>query len=151
MLWSINDERQDALYVELPYFETLEPFVYEDGGTYVDTDATFVHNITHTWNHGIGETIMALLGAGLELTMFVEHDSVPWEALPGQMVEDDNEEWRLRENPGRLAASLHPAGDEATGDQAAMTRGRPARRRWRGARLSSAPARWLRSGRRRRG
>jgi SAM-dependent methyltransferase len=106
MLWSINDLRPDALYVELPYFETVEPYVYEDAGSYVDTDTTFEHNITHTWNHGIGETITALLDAGLELTMFVEHDSVPWNGLPGQMVEDDQEEWRLRENPNRLAASF---------------------------------------------
>ena len=37
--------------------------------------------------------------------MLVEHESVPWNALPGQMVEDDAGEWRLRDEPDRLAAS----------------------------------------------
>ena len=30
-------------------------------------------------------------GVGAHLTMFVEHDSVPWEAPPGQMTESDGE------------------------------------------------------------
>ena len=41
--------------------------------------------MTHEWNHGLGEIVTALLGAGMELTGLVEHDSVPYEALPGQM------------------------------------------------------------------
>jgi hypothetical protein len=49
--------------------------------------------------------ITALLEAGMRLTALVEHDSVPWEALPGQMVVDDAGEWRLSTEPERLAAS----------------------------------------------
>ena len=59
--------------------------VWDEGGTYVETDVVFEHNVTHEWNHGLGEIVTALLDAGLELTALVEHDSVPWEALPGQM------------------------------------------------------------------
>jgi SAM-dependent methyltransferase len=105
MLWAINEVHTDRAAVEFPYFETTEPFVYEDATTYVDSDVTFTHNVTHTWNHGLGETVTALMDAGMTLTMFAEHDSVPWNALPGQMVEDDQEEWRLSDNPNRLAAS----------------------------------------------
>jgi hypothetical protein len=36
--------------------------------------------------------------------MFVEHDSVPWDALPGRMRRDDGE-WRLIEHPERLPLS----------------------------------------------
>ena len=57
------------------------------------------------WNHGLGETVTALLDNGMELTALVEHDSIPWEALPGQMTRDDSGEWRLAERPWRLAAS----------------------------------------------
>jgi hypothetical protein len=53
----------------------------------------------------VGEIITAVLDAGLQLTMFVEHDSVPWEALPGQMVEGDDGEWRLSDRPERLACT----------------------------------------------
>jgi hypothetical protein len=35
-----------------------------------------------------------------------EHDSVPWEALPGLMIKDAHGEWRLSEAPERLAASF---------------------------------------------
>ena len=55
-------------------------------------------------DHGLGEVVTAVLAAGLELTMFVEHDSVPWEALPGRMHRDDGE-WRLIEHPERLPLS----------------------------------------------
>jgi hypothetical protein len=107
-LWALSDTRDDGLLVvEQPYFETAEPIVWDEGGTYVETEVEFVHNVTHEWNHGIGEIVTALLANGLELTMLEEHDSVPWEALPGQMslVPGSNHEWRLTERPERLAHS----------------------------------------------
>jgi hypothetical protein len=48
---------------------------------------------------------MALKAVGMELTSLIEHQSVPWEALPGQMVQDERGEWRLKERPERLAAT----------------------------------------------
>jgi SAM-dependent methyltransferase len=102
MLWSIDERRSDALAVEFPYFTTPEPLVWDEGGTYVSTDVTFQHTVSHSWNHGFGEILTALMAAGLELTMLEEHDSVPWEALPGLMVRDEHEEWHLKERPERL-------------------------------------------------
>jgi SAM-dependent methyltransferase len=108
MLWSLSDTRDDDLIVvEYPYFELPEPMVFDEGGTYVETDVEFTNNVTHEWNHGLGEVVTALLGEGFEITMLEEHDSVPWEALPGQMVrlEDNDNEWRLADRPWRLAHS----------------------------------------------
>jgi SAM-dependent methyltransferase len=106
MLWAMEDGRPDGLLaVEYPYFERDEPSVFDEGGTYVETDVVFTHNTTHEWNHGLGETITALLDAGLELTGLAEHDSVPWEALPGQMEKLGNGEWRLADRPWRLPHS----------------------------------------------
>jgi SAM-dependent methyltransferase len=108
MLWSLADGRgDDLLVVEHPYFETDEPIVWDEGGTYVETDVEFVHNVTHEWNHGIGEIVTALLDNGMQITMLEEHDSVPWEALPGMMsvVPGTNHEWRLTDRPERLAHS----------------------------------------------
>lgn len=86
MLWALADGRADGLLVlEHPYVERAEPTVWDEGGTYVQTDAVFTHARTHEWNHGLGEIVTALLAEGLELTGLVEHDSVPWDALPGQM------------------------------------------------------------------
>lgn len=103
MLWSLADAREDGLLVvEYPYFERPEPNVFDEGGTYVETDAVFEHNLTHEWNHGLAETITALMDAGLELTALAEHDSAPWAALPGMMEQSDDGEWRLADRPWRL-------------------------------------------------
>ena len=105
MLWALADRRPDGLLVvEYPYFETAEALVWDEAGTYVETDVEFVHNVTHSWNHGLGETVTSLLNQGMEITMLEEHDSVPWEALPGQMtlVPGTNHEWQLTDRPARL-------------------------------------------------
>ena len=87
------------------YFERREPSVFTDGGTYVPTDATFEHNTTHEWNHGLGEIVTALLGQGMRITGLTEHDSIPWDGLPGQMEEVEGREFRLADRPWRLAHS----------------------------------------------
>jgi hypothetical protein len=46
--------------------------------------------------------VTALLDEGLELTGLVEHDSVPWDALPGLMEQVEGGEWRLVDRPWRL-------------------------------------------------
>jgi hypothetical protein len=105
VLLAIDETRPDGLLVlDLPYFETEPPVVWTEEGTYVATDAVFRHNTTHSWNHGLGEIVTALNEAGLRLTMLVEHDSVPWQALPGRM-DRDGHEWRLRDRPHRLPLS----------------------------------------------
>jgi len=106
MLWALEDAREDCLLVvEYPYFEREVPIVWDEGGTYVETDVAFEHNVTHEWNHGLGEIVTALLAVGMELTALVEHDSVPWEALPSQMERVGGREWRLIDRPWRLPHS----------------------------------------------
>jgi SAM-dependent methyltransferase len=105
MLWALDEKHTDRLVVDFPYFEHVEPLVFDEPGTYVETDAEFRHATSHSWNHGLGEVVGALLGAGLTLTALVEHDSVPWPALPGQMVRLDDGEWQLTDRPERLAHS----------------------------------------------
>ncbi|HET6707456.1 class I SAM-dependent methyltransferase [Amycolatopsis sp.] len=105
MLWAL-DETADPAVPRYPYFEQAEPLVFDDPGTYVAVDRPLEHTVTHEWNHSLGEIITALLDHGLTLTAFTEHDSVPWDALPGQMVLDEaTGEWRLKDTPSRLAAS----------------------------------------------
>lgn len=103
-LWAIDERRADHLLVPAySYFETEKPLIFDEEGSYVDTDVNFQHNRTASWNHGIGELLTAVLDAGLRITQFVEHRSVPWEALPGAMVNDaPHNEWRLRDDPQLL-------------------------------------------------
>jgi SAM-dependent methyltransferase len=105
MLWSLDDETHDRLVIEYPYFEREEPHVWNEGSTYVATDVTMQNKVTVDWNHGLGEIVTALLDAGLQLRMLVEHDSVPWVALPGQMEATGDDEWRLADRPWRLPHS----------------------------------------------
>nr|WP_269811396.1 class I SAM-dependent methyltransferase [Kineosporia rhizophila] len=105
MLWSIDESHHDKLVIGYPYFERTEPQIFDEGGTYVETDHTFQHTRSAEWNHGLGEIVTALMEAGLQLTMLVEHDSVPWEALPNQMEELPGGEYRLRDRPWRLPHS----------------------------------------------
>jgi SAM-dependent methyltransferase len=106
MLWSLADSRDDGLLVvEYPYFEREEPIIFDEGGTYVATDAVFEHTLTHEWNHGMGEIVTSLFDAGMAITGLTEHETVPWEALPGQMEQIGGGEWRLTDRPWRLAHS----------------------------------------------
>jgi SAM-dependent methyltransferase len=106
VLYSLADGRTDQLLViEYPYFEQVEPLVWDEPGTYVQTDVEFQSTITHEWNRGLGELVTALLDHGMSLTMLVEHDSVPWEALPGQMRKLPGGEWQLADRPERLPHS----------------------------------------------
>jgi SAM-dependent methyltransferase len=103
MMWAMHERGADPLTVAYPYFETVEPLIFTDDGTYVETDHAFTHTVSHSWNHGLGEVVTALLDAGMRLTMLQEHDSVPWQALLEGMVEDEHGEWRLAEHRERLA------------------------------------------------
>jgi SAM-dependent methyltransferase len=106
VLWALEYERPDGLLaLEHAYFEREEPEIFDEPGSYVETDVAFEHNETYEWNHGVGEILTALLDAGLAITRFEEHDSVPWEGLPGQMERIGGGEWRLADRPWRLPHS----------------------------------------------
>jgi SAM-dependent methyltransferase len=106
VLWSLAERDDDLLLIDHPYFETEEPLVWTQGGTYVQTDAVFQSATTHQWNHGLGEIVSALLEAGLELRMLAEHESipVPVASLTGQ-IERAQDGWRLADRPWRLPLS----------------------------------------------
>lgn len=105
MLLALDEDCQDGLMVTQPYFERPEPMVWDDDTTYVATATALKATITHEWNHGLGEVISALLRHGLSLVAIEEHDCIPWEALPGQMVLGEDGEWRLKSQRWRLPLS----------------------------------------------
>ena len=103
MMWAVDETRTDGLTLGYAYFEVEEPFDLEEESTYVESDHQFVNTRQLSWNHGLGETVTALLRRGLEVTGLVEHRSVPWDALPGRMAHDgDLDEWRLIDEADRL-------------------------------------------------
>ncbi len=101
VMWALDYVTPDQLILEYPYFQTDEPIVESWDQTYVETDARMVHSTTHSWNHGLGEIVTALLDHGLRITQLVEHRSVPWEPMPSQMVKR-GAEWVMAQHPERV-------------------------------------------------
>ncbi|MFI5036053.1 MAG: class I SAM-dependent methyltransferase [Acidimicrobiales bacterium] len=105
MLWALSDPRDDGLLVvEYPYFET-DGIRFSQAHSYVEHDEPLASPDIIHFNHGLAQIIRAVMDAGLALTAFDEHDSVPWNAFGDSMEEDDRGEFRMRERPERLAAS----------------------------------------------
>jgi SAM-dependent methyltransferase len=95
MSMAIADNVTDALVVENTYFERKDPLVWNADVTYVPVEdgTVFTANVTHQWNHGLGEIVQAVLDAGMRITGLKEHKSVPWPAIDGRMRELDNGMW----------------------------------------------------------
>ncbi len=104
VLWALDYERTDQQLVLVhPYRETSDPVVDSTEGTYVEVEADLRNVENHSWNHGLGEIVSALLDEGLVLTQLVEHESVPWNPLPeGMMQPGEHGEWTLIDRPERL-------------------------------------------------
>ncbi|KAK5165768.1 uncharacterized protein LTR77_008691 [Saxophila tyrrhenica] len=108
MLWTLDEKVTTHLAIRYPYFETEKPMMFQDDSTYLklaDDWKTFENARTLEWNHGIGEIVQALLEAGMEVMELHEHKSIPWEALPGQMVKLGNCENELKEGRDRIPLS----------------------------------------------
>ncbi len=105
MLWSLCDPRPDGLVtIEYPYFETAGT-VFVEEQSYVEHDGALDSPTIVSFNHSLSEVFNALWAAGLTITLFEEHQSVPWNPLAGEMVEFEPNEFRLRDMPERLAAT----------------------------------------------
>ncbi|KAF2480417.1 methyltransferase domain protein [Neohortaea acidophila] len=104
VLWAMDERVTSALQIGFPYFEREEPMLFDDGTTYVAVEEGKVFEASKAveWNHGLGAIVQALLDVGMLVTGLVEHQSVPWEALPGQMVKLENGEFELKEDKDRL-------------------------------------------------
>ncbi len=105
MLWSLSDPRPDGmLVVEYPYFET-DGVPFSEQYSYVEHDEPLASPDFVHFNHGLAQVITALMEAGMVLTAFDEHDSVPWNALGDAMEEIGQGEFRLRDGAARLPAT----------------------------------------------
>lgn len=102
------DAKGDDAVLRYPYFTQTEPLIFDGAETYVETDAPLADLPSWEWSHGIGEILSAVLDAGLHITAYTEHDSVPYRALDHLMQAhpDHPGEFRLGSHPERLAASF---------------------------------------------
>ena len=63
----------EELVIERSYFQS-GPWLWDEPGTYADLTAPTSHNRTVDWHHPVGDVLSALLGAGLTIELFHEHD-----------------------------------------------------------------------------
>jgi 2-polyprenyl-3-methyl-5-hydroxy-6-metoxy-1,4-benzoquinol methylase len=93
------------------YFRT-EPFRDTDAGTYADVSAPTVHNVAYEWQHPLGEIVTAVCDAGLRVELLHEHPVLVWQDTP-DMVQGDDEMWRLPGEPYPVSFSLRATRDRA--------------------------------------
>ena len=111
MLALADDRSDDLLALEFPYFETAQPMTWHDPVSYVSggEDSPGITAATnHQWNHGLAETVTAVMDAGLALTMIREDRTTGWARLPDAMVDVPalEHEYELRDRPERLPATF---------------------------------------------
>jgi SAM-dependent methyltransferase len=83
------------------------PIRTEDRGDYTSPDAEFEHTRTWEWNHGLGEIVTALVGAGLTLDWLREHTTVAWDLGDrANLVRRADGLWELPDSTLPLSFSL---------------------------------------------
>lgn len=90
LAWALADDEARLAH---SYFEETEPHAEDSPETYTDADRPLANQRTYEWNHGIGETVTALLRHGLRLDWLVEHDWTVWPRFPW-LVRGDEGHWR---------------------------------------------------------
>jgi SAM-dependent methyltransferase len=99
VMWALDQEDPEFLKIEHAYFEGA-PLEWEDEKTYAG-DGVVASPKTFDWNHGIGETLTALIDSGLRIDRVEEYDFCEWQGID-QMVPDGRGHWRLPDRPERL-------------------------------------------------
>lgn len=64
-----------------PYFYPEEPEQSEEHGSYADPEAAFSHP-SYNWGHTLGETVTALISAGLRIEELCEYPSSAYNCFP---------------------------------------------------------------------
>jgi SAM-dependent methyltransferase len=68
--------------IAFAYSRDGEPDVTDDSSDYADESATISNSTAWEWMHPLGETLTALIEAGLTIEYLHEHYEVPWKMFP---------------------------------------------------------------------
>ena len=80
----------------VPYLER-SPLIEDREEDYADPEARLKNMRTHEFVHPLADIIGGLLGAGLRLDMFAEHDAVPWRMF--RCLTERDRMWRWPDRP----------------------------------------------------
>ena len=80
------------------------PLPFANETTYTGDPTIMSHQSTREWIHSLSAVLGGLIDAGLTITMFREHEVLPWRGLPG-LVPASERLWRLPDGAPRMPLS----------------------------------------------
>jgi SAM-dependent methyltransferase len=80
------------------------PLAFADATTYTGDPTVMVNQASRQWIHSLSSILGALIDSGLTITMFREHEVLPWSAP--LLVPDSERLWRLPDGHPRLPLSF---------------------------------------------
>ena len=96
---------EDGQEIAYGYFEEPDRPLVQDWDTSYTDGGTLIATRTYQWNHGIGETVMALVDQGLVIDSLVEHDWTVFRQFPW-LVETAAERFEVPAGRPRLPLSF---------------------------------------------
>ena len=100
-------EEQAGCLVPTHDFQTPadRPLEFVNATTYTGDPTIMIHQATRQWIHSLSAILGALIDAGLTITMFREHEVLPWQGVPSLTPASDRL-WRLPDGHPRLPLSF---------------------------------------------
>ena len=80
------------------------PLPFANETTYTGDPTIMSHQSTREWIHSLSAVLGGLIDAGLTITMFREHEVLPWRGLPS-LVPASERLWRLADGAPRMPLS----------------------------------------------
>jgi len=80
------------------------PLHFSNATTYTGDPTVLSHQSTQEWIHSLSSVLGGLIDAGLTITMFREHETLPWRGLPS-LVPASDRTWRLPDGVPRVPLS----------------------------------------------
>ena len=81
-----------------------QPLPFANATTYTGDPTIMSHQSTREWIHALSSVLGGLIDAGLVITMFREHEVLPWQGLPS-LVPASERMWRLPDGAPRIPLS----------------------------------------------
>ena len=81
-----------------------QPLQFTSETTYTGDPTILSHQSTREWIHSLSAVLGGLIDAGLTITMFREHEVLPWQGLAG-LVPASERLWRLPDGAPRMPLS----------------------------------------------
>ena len=103
--FNVFDESAGALVLTHDFQTPADkPLQFVSETTYTGDRTIMSHQATREWIHSLSAVLGGLMDAGLTITMFREHDVLPWRGLP-MLVPASDRLWRLPEGHPRIPLS----------------------------------------------